>query len=320
MLHEQWQHYDECYILVEVENDDGEKELKEIKVSKAECFAPGEAPTEDNPYKQRWYYDPDKKIAVRLPRNEMGQKIYQGNACDLKPKERNTARQSECVGQHNKKMCPITCDTCPFKDSCTLPDRSNNSYGCEKKCEGCSVRVSRFRSMDKPIGKDDNGEPVFPDYDSSEDVETAYIRQEEDREYNEAVEELMRSFDKEEIRLLKCFKKMTIEEIAAELDLSVPTVIDRRNMYMEMFTMKWLTENQERQEMVKGLVNSLPEDEQILYFYMGKKLPDTEIAERLGIHRKTVHYRKDKLRRKFAARGLEEYFENPPRILFVQIF
>lgn len=130
----------------------------------------------------------------------------------------------------------------------------------------------------------------------------------------------MRSFDKDELRLLKCFKKMTIEKIAAELDMSVPTVIDRRNMYMEMFTMRWLMKNQERQEMLKGLVNSLPEDEQILYFYMGKKLPDTEIAERLGIHRKTVRYRKDKLRRKFVARGLEEYFENPPRILFVQIF
>lgn len=312
MLNRQKLYYDEYRILLE----DG----TEIKVTKAECFAPGEKPTKDNPYRQRWYYSPDQKVAIRLPRSEEGERMYKKNDADLKGIERNTERQGRCVGQFDKTLCPITCDTCPFKDSCILPNHNKNGYGCKKKCEGCSVRVSRFRSMDKPIGTDDNGEPVFPDYASGEDVETSYIRQEEDREYNEAVEELMRSFDKEEIRLLKCFKKMTIEEIAAELDLSVPTVIDRRNMYMEMFTMKWLTENQERQEMVKGLVNSLPEDEQILYFYIGKKLPDTEIAERLGIHRKTVHYRKDKLRRKFAARGLEEYFDNPPRILFVQIF
>ena len=312
MFNRQKLHYDEYRIQLE----DG----TEIKVTKAECFAPGEKPTADNPFKQRWYYSPDQKLAIRLPRSKEGEKTYRENDNDLKGIERDIDRQGQCVSQYNKKMCPITCDSCFFKDCCCLSNRNHNGYGCKKKCEECSVRVSRFRSMDKPVGTDDNGEPLFPDYASGDDVETAYIRQEEDREYNEAVEEMMRSLDKDEIRMLKCFRKMTIEEIAAELSLSVPTVIERKKTLMEMFTMKWLMKNQERQEVVKGLVNSLPEDEQILYYYMGKKLADTEIAERLGIHRKTVHYRKDKLHKKFAAKGLEEYFDNPPRIFFIQIF
>ena len=313
MLNRQKLCYDEYRILLE----DG----TEIKVSKAECFAPGEKPTKDDPYKRRWYYSPDQKVAIRLPRSEEGERMYKKNDADLKGIERNTERQGQCVGQFDKTLCPITCDKCPFKDSCILPNRYDNGCGCEKKCEGCSVRVSRFRSMDKPIGTDDNGESVFPDYRSGEDIEADYIQREENRVYLERVDEMERSLDADELRLLRCFRKrIPLQEIAGEFNLSVPTVEERRDELKKMHTLDWLRENDERQGKVKGLVCSLPADEQILYYYMGKKMADTEIAECLGIHRKTVRYRKDKLRRKFAARGLEEYFENPPRILFVQIF
>ena len=49
-----------------------------------ECFAPGEPPVETNPYYQRWYYDPEAGLAIRLPRNTMGEEIGKRNAADLR--------------------------------------------------------------------------------------------------------------------------------------------------------------------------------------------------------------------------------------------
>lgn len=52
------------------------------------CFAPAEPITEDNPYKQRWFYSPDRKLAIRLPRNELGEQLGKKNAAELKAEER----------------------------------------------------------------------------------------------------------------------------------------------------------------------------------------------------------------------------------------
>ncbi len=151
MLNYQKLYYNQYRILLE----DG----TELTVSKEECFAPGELPTEENPYRQRWYYSPDHTIAIRLPRNEDGEAAYLVNAADLKSIEREEKRKRSCVGEVNQKMCPISCANCRFKNYCTLEDRDNNGCGCRKKCEDCTVRISRFRSMDNPVGEDDNGEP-----------------------------------------------------------------------------------------------------------------------------------------------------------------
>ena len=42
----------------------------ETEVTRRECFAPAEEPTPANPYKQRWWYDPEASYAIRLPRNQ----------------------------------------------------------------------------------------------------------------------------------------------------------------------------------------------------------------------------------------------------------
>jgi hypothetical protein len=80
-------HYEEYYIM----NEDGSSYQTDRKT----CFASAEPVTEDNPYKQRWFYSPDHKLAIRLPRNELGEQLGKNNAAELKAEERirdNTAK------------------------------------------------------------------------------------------------------------------------------------------------------------------------------------------------------------------------------------
>jgi hypothetical protein len=75
----------------------------ETEVTRRECFAPAEDPTPANPFKQRWFYDPEASYAVRLPRNQMGDVLGKRNAADLKAEERYQIRKSEnCPGELDK--------------------------------------------------------------------------------------------------------------------------------------------------------------------------------------------------------------------------
>jgi len=65
-----------------------------IICTRQECFSI-EPAAEGCPYKQRWYYSPDKYMAVRLPRNERGERIGKDNAADLKAQERLIERSRE---------------------------------------------------------------------------------------------------------------------------------------------------------------------------------------------------------------------------------
>lgn len=65
-----------------------------IICTRQECFSIEPAP-EGCPYKQRWYYSPDRYMAVRLPRNELGERLGKDNAADLKAQERLIARNRE---------------------------------------------------------------------------------------------------------------------------------------------------------------------------------------------------------------------------------
>ena len=78
-----------------------------VAVSRRECFALAEEPTPANPYKQRWFYDPEASYAIRLPRNQMGDDLGKRNAANLKAEERYQARKVEnCPGELDK---PIAC-------------------------------------------------------------------------------------------------------------------------------------------------------------------------------------------------------------------
>lgn len=63
-----------------------------VECTRQECFAPAETPTADNPFIQRWYYSSDRELAIRLPRNSMGDATHKANAADLKQQERWTLR------------------------------------------------------------------------------------------------------------------------------------------------------------------------------------------------------------------------------------
>lgn len=65
-----------------------------IVTTRQECFSI-EPVSEDCPFKQRWYYSPDQYMAVRLPRNELGERLGKDNAADLKAQERLIARNRE---------------------------------------------------------------------------------------------------------------------------------------------------------------------------------------------------------------------------------
>ena len=78
-----------------------------VGVSRRECFAPAEDPSPANPYKQRWWYDPEASYAIRLPRTQMGEMLGKRNAANLKAEERYQARKAEkCPGALDK---PIAC-------------------------------------------------------------------------------------------------------------------------------------------------------------------------------------------------------------------
>ena len=79
----------------------------ETEVTRRACFAPAEDPTPANPFKQRWYYDPEASYVIRLPRNQLGDDLGKRNAADLKATERYQVRKiKNCPGELDK---PISC-------------------------------------------------------------------------------------------------------------------------------------------------------------------------------------------------------------------
>ena len=79
----------------------------ETEVTRRACFAPAEDPTPANPFKQRWYYDPEASYVIRLPRNQLGDDLGKRNAADLKALERYQVRKDKnCPGELDR---PITC-------------------------------------------------------------------------------------------------------------------------------------------------------------------------------------------------------------------
>ena len=79
----------------------------ETEVTRRACFVPAEDPTLTNPFKQRWYYDPEASYVIRLPRNQMGDDLGKRNAADLKASERYQVRKDKnCPGELDR---PISC-------------------------------------------------------------------------------------------------------------------------------------------------------------------------------------------------------------------
>ena len=66
-----------------------------VPASRRECFAPGEEPTAANPFRQRWFYDPEAGYAVRLERSQLGESTYRASDTALKREERHRDRKQK---------------------------------------------------------------------------------------------------------------------------------------------------------------------------------------------------------------------------------
>lgn len=218
MQNYQRKHYESYHIML----SDGSS----IKTTRRECFAPAEPVTEDNPYPQRWYYSPDGQMAIRLPRNELGEKFGKDNAADLKAEERNTERKNLCVGQTSRASCTVTCADCPFSDYCKSEYRVKNGVGCKRKCDCCSSYVRRTLELDKPFSFNDDGtEVVFDLADDSADIEGVYSISER----RDSIAAIIASLDSVDRELWHCLvRKIKKNEIAKKLHLTVDGVYYRQ--------------------------------------------------------------------------------------------
>ena len=151
-----------------------------VECTRQECFVTAETPTADNPFIQRWYYSPDREMAIRLPRNAMGDASHKANAADFKTQERAQEKPNLCIGQASEVSCTVTCENCRNRQYCESPHIATNGVGCKSKCDFCSVYMRRTLDLDKPLGfNDDGAEVLFDLADERFDIETTYIADEQ---------------------------------------------------------------------------------------------------------------------------------------------
>lgn len=123
-------HYDEYYIML----SDGSS----VASTRQECFTP-ETVSEDCPYKQRWYYSPDQHIAIRLPRNDLGEQFGKDNAAELKTIER-------VEGRNRERNLEIDAYTTEDGVSYDIPDSSIS-------VENTAIRKAQIKALNKAISE-----------------------------------------------------------------------------------------------------------------------------------------------------------------------
>ncbi len=87
-----------------------------VEVDRKTCFASGQAPTEDNPYKQRWFYDEEAGYVVRLSRTKESEDIHRMSSSSLKREERYRNRKFACIYKNTKK-CDQDCNFCTHENT-----------------------------------------------------------------------------------------------------------------------------------------------------------------------------------------------------------
>lgn len=237
MKNHQKQHFEEYHIML--------SNGSSIKTTRRECFAPAEPVTKANPYPQRWYYSPDGQIAIRLPRNEIGETLGKQNAADLKSEERVTERKNLCIGQTSHTNCSKNCDGCPFRDYCDSEYRAKNGVGCKRKCDCCSSYVRRTLELDKPLSFNDDGtEVTFDLADESANIEGAYS----DTEQKDSISAIIASLDPVDRELWFCLvRRIKKNEIADRLHMTVDGVYYRQKRLERL-----LRENEALKKIIKN--------------------------------------------------------------------
>lgn len=191
MLNYQKFHYDAYYL----ENKDGDF----IRCSRRDCFARAEKPTKDNPWKQRWYYDPDQSMAIRLARTKENDTIHRFNQAWLKREERYD----------------------DVTESCVWKDTSN----CDQNCVECNRKnMKRVIRLDKGWDSSEELEFQVPD---DFDLEELFAE-------SVLIKELLSTLDdlsSDEYFLLKALyvDERTHRDYASELGISHQAVGKRKN-------------------------------------------------------------------------------------------
>jgi hypothetical protein len=127
-----------------VQNKKGEY----VESTRRECFAPP-AEIQNNPFPQRWFYDAESGIAIRLARSAEGDVLGKRNAADLKAEERRWLRDNQCVGVQGAR-CSVGCNVCLYHDDCDLAEKQENGKGCKRKCDCCCRFERRILELDRP--------------------------------------------------------------------------------------------------------------------------------------------------------------------------
>jgi hypothetical protein len=96
-----------------------------VEVDRKTCFATAELPTEDNPYKQRWFYDEEAGYVIRLSRTKQSEDIHRFNSTSLKREERYRNGKFACIYKDTNK-CSQECNRCDYKNTSRTVELDKN--------------------------------------------------------------------------------------------------------------------------------------------------------------------------------------------------
>lgn len=160
-----------------------------VEVDRKTCFASSEPPTEDNPYKQRWFYDEEAGYVVRLSRTKESEDIHRFNSSSLKREERYRNRKFACIYKDTNK-CNQVCDRCEYKNT------------------------SRTVELDKNWSSDnDEMDSFFTPVDDSQDILSIL----EDKELGDILQSAFESLSFEDQLLFNCLIEKKAKKVVAKL-------------------------------------------------------------------------------------------------------
>jgi RNA polymerase sigma factor (sigma-70 family) len=157
-------------------------------------------PSAENPFKQRWYYDPEQEYAMRLPRGGKAEELHRMNEAELKARDRAIADEYAC--REWRKSCD------------------------GRSCVSCPNRERIVCSLDKPIvgSGDGDGEETLADVLSDE--MNLFDAQMDSAVLLDAIKEL--APDQQELIRLRFFEDKSTAEIAAAMGIKTHGQISRR--------------------------------------------------------------------------------------------
>ena len=170
---------------------------KYVEVDRKTCFASADQPTENNSYKQRWFYDEEAGYVVRLSRNKGSEDIHRLSSTSLKREERYRNRKFACIYENTNK-CNQECDRCTH-------DNTSRTVELDRDWSNGNSEMSTF----------------FTPADDSQDIFNIL----EDRELKKLIKDAFESLSPEDQLLFNCLiERKAKKAVAKLLDITVDGV------------------------------------------------------------------------------------------------